>query len=151
MKNKNTIRLTESELKTLIKETVKKIIKESYNSRTENYDIDLSGIYSFSPEVDNFFENNKCPDTVSVDIDFQAEPYNPGDRWTPPSGGEWYISEIEIDTDGIFKKIMPNNVYQHFINDVNEHIMKNMRTFIENLDTEDYDDSGDEAFQGIDR
>ena len=136
---KNIIRLTESELRSMIKEAVTKIIKESsYNS----YDVEVDMYYIVdycTPQLDDFFEEADCPETVSVELVYEIEPYDAGDYYTPPSGGDANIYDYRIDTDGKFKSILPPELYDSFIKSVESYLDNNLDEYREKI-YDDYDD-----------
>ena len=82
MKNNEKVRLTESELKTMIKEAVSKIITESplYQKPPVQEDIievDLMYLEFSNPQLDEFFEDAECPETVWCK--WRLYPY--GEEW----------------------------------------------------------------------
>jgi hypothetical protein len=113
---KNIIRLTESELKAFIKEAVHNIISEASNNRWDSYmTIDIGDI-DCDDELEEFFDNlEECPDTVEVGIDYEIIPYDRGDYYTPPSGGEAELTDYELDVYNTFKDILPEDLYQRFL------------------------------------
>ena len=61
MIKKNTIRLNESELKHIIYESVKKIVKEQYETYIEHYELALNRLY-YPDEFDDYFSEYNIPD-----------------------------------------------------------------------------------------
>lgn len=114
---KNVVRLTESELKALIKEAVHNIISEASNNRWDSYmSIDIRDIDCDDEELGAFFDNlEEYPDSVEVGIDYEIIPYNGGDYYTPPSGGGAELTNYELDVYNTFKEIMPEDLYQRFL------------------------------------
>ena len=151
MKRKNIIRLTESELKTLISESVKNILKESgirkineSSGISKNFDVDLYYVEISNPELDEYLsELETLPETVSVLMNFNEEPYDAGDYYTAPSGGYFELENYEIDTDGAFKRIIPQNLYQSFIQDVASYIDSHANEFESQMDSDDYESDFD--------
>lgn len=147
MKRKNIIRLTESELKTLISESVKNILKESgvrKNNKSsdisKNFDVDLYDVEFSNPELDEYLsELENLPETVEVVLHFREVPYDKGDYYTPPSGGYAELEDYDIDSDGTFEKLLPPELYQHFIEDVSNYIDENASDF-ESEAFEEYDE-----------
>lgn len=145
---KNTIRLTESELKTMIKEAVSKIITESPLYRKSPVqegiiEVDLMYLEFSNPQLEEFFEDAKCPETVSVRVEYTVEPFNRGDYWTPPSGGEVEMENMEVDYDGVFKNIIPADLYQSFVSEVQSYVNDNWDRYSENYEEyepDSYDD-----------
>jgi hypothetical protein len=113
---KNIIRLTESELKAFIKEAVHSIISEASNKRWDSYmSIDMGDI-ECDDELDEFFDSlEECPGTVEVGIDYEIIPYDRGDYYTPPSGGEAELTNYELDVYNTFEDILPEDLYQRFL------------------------------------
>lgn len=132
---KNIIRLTESELKTMIKEVVTKIIKEASYS-TDTIEVELYYLDFTDPKLDEFFEDAECPENVLVELQYDIEPYDGGDYWTPPSGGYANIYGYNIDCDNTFKKIIPPELYNSFLQSVEDYLNKNCDEYSERL----YDD-----------
>ena len=149
MANKQIIRITESELKNIIKESVKtilkeqssikKIIKES-SKETKIFDIDLFHIDFTNPELEEFFDENDIPESVSVGMRFDSNSYDSGDYYTPESGGYVTLTDYVVDYDGEFKKILPPELYKSFIHDVNTYIEKYSDDFEEDMSVGDYDE-----------
>lgn len=134
---KKTIHLTESELKTMIKEAVNKILTESQKYYTWDINVDIGDIM-FEGDLDNFlegiYENEKdTPGSVSVVLEYKMEPYDAGDYWTPPSGGGCDIIDFEVDPSGKFKSIIPNALYEEFITVVSKYVNKNMELYCEEI------------------
>lgn len=137
---KKVIKLTESELKNIIKESVKKVLNEtkhlheSFNDseyikdEIELWELDLS------EEVSDFLEdyNGKEYDTVSVEVEVINEPYNSGDYWTPPSGGVRF-SDCKVDTDGKFKAILPDKLYDDFTSAVYDCVYSHSEDYEEQI------------------
>ena len=131
---KNVIRLTESELKAFIKEAVHNIISEASNNRWDSYmSIDMHNIDCDDEELEEFFDNlEECPDSVEVGIDYKIIPYDRGDYYTPPSGGEAELTDYELDVYNTFKNIMPEELYQRFLgyvdkafsNQIDDYLMR---------------------------
>lgn len=141
---KNIIRLTESELKTMIKEAVTKIITESPFYRkppvqNDIIEVELMDLEFSNPKLDEFFEDAQCPETVSVRVEYTVEPIDHGDYWTPPSGGEVEIENMEVDYDGVFKGIIPADLYQSFVSEVQSYVNNNWDRYSENYEEYDYE------------
>ena len=136
---KNIIRLTESELRSMIKEAVTKMITESSES-IYYADVDMYDVSNYcTPQLDDFFEEADCPETVSVELVYEIEPYDAGDYYTPPSGGDANIYDYRIDTDGKFKSILPPELYDSFIKSVESYLDNNLDEYREKI-YDDYDD-----------
>lgn len=147
---KNIIRLTESELKKLIRESVKSIIAEANGYNTEYISVDLCYVDFDNEELGDFLDSlDETPDQVSCELEYSIEEYDKGDYWTPPSGGYADIVDWSIDTDGVFKNILPPELYEIFIQSVSNYISNNTDAFAESIydgyenygsDYERYDD-----------
>lgn len=137
---KNVIRLTESELKAFIKEAVHNIISEASNKRWDSYmSIDMGDV-ECDDELADFFDNlEECPDTVEVGIDYEIIPYDRGDYYTPPSGGEAELTNYELDVYNTFEDILPEDLYQRFLG----YVDKAFSNKIDNYLMEIYDDYED--------
>jgi hypothetical protein len=127
--SKNIIRLTESELKTMIKEAVNKIITESplYRkpvAREDYINVELMDLEFSNLQLDEFFAEAECPPVVKVKVKYTIEPIDRGDYWTPSSGGGIEKQDIEVDYDGTFKNIVPEDLYQIFISDIQSYVNK---------------------------
>lgn len=134
---KKTIHLTESELKTMIKEAVNKILTESQKYYTWDINVNMGDIM-FEGDLDNFLEDMyenemDVPESVSVVLEYEMEPYDAGDYWTPPSGGGCNIIDFEIDPSNEFKSIIPNALYEEFITVVSKYVNKNMESYCEQI------------------
>lgn len=135
MIKKNIIRLTESEFKHVITETIKNIF-ESYGNgnRTERFDLQLYDVDAFEDqELEKYFEDANVPDTVDVSLTVYEEPYDPGDYWTPPSGGERNFVNCEVDIDGKFKTILPESLYQIFIDEIESYLESNYDEYMDKI------------------
>ena len=149
MANKQIIRITESELKNIIKESVKTILKEQSNIKkiikesskdTEIFDIDLFRIDFTNPELEEFFDENDIPESVSVGMKFDYDSYDSGDYYTAPYGGHATLTDYVVDYYGKFKKILPPELYKSFIYDVNTYIENHNTDFEEDMSVGDYDE-----------
>lgn len=129
---KNIVRLTESELKAFIKEAIHNIISEASNNKWDSYmSIDLYDIDFDDEELDEFFENlEECPDSVEVGIDYEIIPYDGGDYYTPPSGGEANLTNYELDVYNTFKEIMPEALYERFLTYVEKAFSKQIDDYL---------------------
>ena len=136
---KQIIRLSESDLHKIIKESVNAILNEAKYSidyteyiedEIELWEVDLS------EELIEFLEDydDKIYDTVSVKIEIDNEPYNSGNYWTPPSGGVAFV-DCEVDTDGRFKAILPDNLYSEFISTVYKYVDNNSTRYEEEVES----------------
>lgn len=136
---KNIIHLTESELKTIIKEEILNIISErkiAYPTTTvyiDLFNIDIED-ESLCEYLDNIDED--CPNEVAVTIEYEIIPYSPGDYWTPPEGGYADLIDCHIDSNNNFKNILPPELFEIFKQSVNEYLDKHGETYLEEI----YDD-----------
>lgn len=128
---KRTIRLTESDLRQVIKESVTKILNESYcNTKCIEDEINISDTNGSDILFDYLYENDITDDIVSVNIYVDNEPYDAGDYYTPPSGGASY-SHCEVDVDGKFKQILPDEIYSELVSAVEEYIDRHSDEYVE--------------------
>lgn len=112
------------------------IIKESSNI-TRDFDIDLYYVEITNPELDEYLAELDLPETIAVSMSFYEEPYDKGDYYTPPSGGYVELGNYEIDTDGVFKKLIAPEYYQAFIQDVASYIDSHSEKFETEVTEED--------------
>lgn len=168
-----TIRLTESELKNMIIESVQKILNEGINptndSNWSNYpmtesilneyksskkgystttvDIDLFYI-EFPEPLNNFMENNIIPDTIEVEISYLYNEYTPATYWQPAEGGdfEYYCSDVLTQP---FENVIPQEMMQTFIDTIAEYVDDNIDSLFEraNISSDDYGPDPDEAYE----
>ena len=151
MYNKKIIRLTESEFKTIIKESIstilenindKKLLKESEIINVDLYDIDTSDY----PELDEYLQDANIPDSISVEMMFDENESDNGDYYTPSTSAYFSLYDYNIDINGEFKKYLPEELYDSFINCVSELIERNKSAYEEealenhNLSFSDYGD-----------
>lgn len=124
---KQIIRLTESDLHEIIKESVNRILHESYSHSEEYIMVDVNDVNFEDERVSDFLYDNQDKELpeVSVKIEFEIEPYDPGDYWTPPYGGYARIVDCTPDEDGYYKKIIPEELYQCFIDGVGKYVDDN--------------------------
>lgn len=142
---KKIIRLTESELKSIISEHVTKILKEAQRYYTWDIGIKIYDI-DFPDELNNFldeiYENDmEITNTISVQLEYEMVPYDAGDYLTPSSGGGCNIVDVIIDQNDEFKSILPDTFYKQFISAVYTYVQKHMDTYCEKINKyHDYDD-----------
>jgi hypothetical protein len=146
-KKQNIIRLTESELKDVITETVKSILTEcNYSSNlikesmTFSNDFELDSFLIKNDDLIEYLEDEGFPN-ICVEMIFNVEPYYPGDYYNPPYGGEVSLINYEIDTDGTFRSIFPPDLYKAFLKEVSDYIKQNKEGYeseIEINDVKDY-------------
>jgi hypothetical protein len=143
---KQLIRITESDLHQIIKESVKNIIKEGMldNTFTNWIDIDLYDV-DIPEEIDALGEDALPYETVDAEITFREEPYDKGDYYTPPSGGEIYIVDCNIDTDGKFAQILEPNIHKLFVKSVEDYIYNHEDEIINKLGLYDYEHEYDDT------
>ena len=112
-----------------------KYLNESFNSDIEciEDEIELWEV-GLSDEIIDFLEgyNGKEYETVSVKVEINNEPYDGGNYWTPPSGGVSF-NDCEVDTDNIFKKILPDKLYDDFTSAVYSFVYDNRDYYIEQV------------------
>ena len=119
------IRLTESDLHEIIKESVNQILKESSSNYHDYVSIDLLNVDFGDERLEEFLGSLTEMPEVSVKLEFDIEPYDPGDYWTPPYGGYANIVDCTPDEDGYYKKIIPEELYQCFIDGVEKYVDEN--------------------------
>jgi hypothetical protein len=157
MKKNNTIRLTESEFKSLIKESVKQVlncnlkncslIKEEIIHKSDNefillaYDID----YSDNPKLKQFFDNapEGIEDFMDVDIISYYETYEgrPGNYATyeEPIPASYEIYDYDYKINQELKNFMDDDIYNEFNKYIDDYISSNldeMVNYFENSDPE---------------
>ena len=133
---KQIIRLGESDLHKIIKESVKAILNETKYPSDYTIledEIELWNI-TMSDKLIEFLEDydDKIYDTVSVAIEIFNAPYDSGDYLTPPYGGVDF-NGCEIDTDGKFKAILPDNLYSEFKDAVYKYVYDNSTHYEEEV------------------
>ena len=152
------ITLTESQLHNLIKESIKSILKESYTSFEDDVEISTDITYSDN-RIDRFFydlydsvEYNvfELYDTVTCHVNIQGtSEYFSGSYDEPPYTNEEFDTyKIDVDIDGRFKKIMPEDLYKTFVNDIRKYIEKNESDYInfEDYEPDTYDEWRDSRY-----
>lgn len=123
---KNVIRLTESELRGLIQESVKKILSESMGGSEVSEYIPLDNLDLDDTLLDFFDTCDRCPEEVEVTINYTYEaPYH-GDYDNAPYAGGVDINDWNADASGIFRGILPNELYGQFIDAVNTYMDENL-------------------------
>lgn len=124
---KQIIRLTESDLHEIIKESVNRILHESSSYSEEYIMVDVYDVNFKDERVSDFLydnQDNELPQ-VSVKLEYDIEPYDGGDYYTPPSGGYANIVRCEPDEDNQFKNIIPQELYQSFIEGIESYVYSN--------------------------
>ena len=124
---KQIIRLTESDLHNIITESVNRILHESYSHSEEYILIDVDDVDFKDERVSDFLYDNQDKEfpKVSVKLEYDIEPYDGGDYYTPPSGGYANIVRCEPDEDNQFKNIIPQELYQSFIEGIESYVYSN--------------------------
>lgn len=138
---KNVIRLTETEFKKLIKESVKqtlneinekKYLHESYNSyETLNIIVDLSEVDLNEIISETLFENGINDNEVNVTLYFENTPNDRG------GSGLLYV-ECDVDTDNKFKGVLSNELYDEFVEAVSNYVEYNSDDYAEIAQDEMY-------------
>ena len=151
MKSKNTICLTENQFKVMISEAIRNVINElhsnqsllkEYNtySKTDIISVDLADV-EFSKNLDEFFLESPyetMPDKVDVEVTFQEIPYDGGDYYNEPSGGYLEYEGCSVDYYDEYKKLLPPDLYNVFLEDVESYVECNWEKIAETIDTDDY-------------
>ena len=148
---KQIIRLTESDLHNIITESVNRILHESYSHSEEYILIDVDDVNFKDERVSDFLYDNQDKEfpKVSVKLEYDIEPYDGGDYYTPPSGGYANIVRCEPDEDNQFKNIIPQELYQSFIEGIESYVYSHSEEYESQLndsfndnepDYERYDD-----------
>lgn len=122
---KNIIHLTESELYGLIQESVKKILSEGRGYYTESLYIDLNNVDITDERLLDFLENVDEYPEIEVTFKYTINPYNPGDYYNPPEGGDAEIDDWEYESDNMFKKALSPELYELLISFVDDYIEEN--------------------------
>ena len=97
------------------------------------YDVDFK-----DERVSYFLDDNQDKELpkVSVKLEYDIEPYDGGDYYTPPSGGNASIVSCEPDYDSQFKNIIPQELYQSFIEGIENYVYSHSEEYESQL----YDD-----------
>ena len=119
---KRTVRLTESELKRMIVESVKNVLKEGFNETVEKE--------VYFPLADALYDDenwemwfrrysNEFPDDiVDATVWYYSTPEDPGDDWTAPNGGSVYVQDVEIHENELtdyLKSVLDEETYLQII------------------------------------
>lgn len=140
--SKNVIRLTESELKTIITESVKQIISEAFGkSRTSNtnvasFGVHLNDIRFENLQLDDFITENydELPsEEVQVEISYSTYAGDKGDYYTPPTAPYAELNDIKVDTNQVFANAMSSELYQIFIQEVDSFVENNYEDYIQEI------------------
>ena len=121
---KQIIRLTESDLHNIIKESVNRILNESDSNSEEYIMVDVYDVDFKDERITDFLDDNqdKGLPKVSVKLEYDIVPYDEGDYYTPPGGGYASIVSCEPDYNNQFKNIIPQELYQSFIEGIESHV-----------------------------
>ena len=121
---KQIIRLTEQDLHNIITESVNRILNESFSHSEEYIMVDVYDVDFKDDRVSYFLDDyqDKGLPKVSVKLEYDIEPYDGGDYYTPPSGGHASIVSCEPDYDSQFKNIIPQELYQSFIEGIEDYV-----------------------------
>lgn len=143
IKNKP-IKMTESQFKAFIKESVanvlnemgfKKRINESSGYEELETEIEVDFLKcAQTGEIAQLLDSDKLPWTVNVILYLEWIPYDKGDYYTPPYGGFSEIQDIKVDTTGEFKAVLSPELYGVFVNEVKEYVYDNEEKLIGNHD-----------------
>jgi hypothetical protein len=117
------------------------VLKENRQTWTTPIDINLSDIL-FSPELDEFLGDNwdSLPaEEVDVNLELVDIPGDKGDYWTPPYEGGVELIDTQIDPNSLFKEVIPEELYQLFINDVDKYIDDNIDSIVQRFEYNDFD------------
>ena len=143
---KKVITLTESEFKSLITESVKKIIREAYGQRSSgggfyshDVSVDVMEMTFDNPNLQKFFEDNvdTLPNNgdVKCEIGANLEPRFRGDHENPPYGGELSLDEWAVDSDSAFKTYFEQAgmlvLYPEFVRDVEYYLDENIDDLVD--------------------
>jgi hypothetical protein len=121
-----------------------KHLHESYNNvECIEDEINISDTNGSDILFDYLYENNITDDIVSVKVYVDNEPYDAGDYYTPPSGGASY-SHCEVDVDGKFKRILPDEIYSELVSAVEEYIDRHSDDYAEQVEDNNEWDPRDE-------
>lgn len=125
-----TVRLTESELKNMIIESVKKILKEARTSNeTKTIVLSIGDFYYENKELDEWIGDNwdNLPtEDVEITINFRYIPEDKGDYWTPPSGGYIELNDIEFN-DNPLMQYLKQELSTEFV----QTIMATIESYVE--------------------
>lgn len=164
MNRKNIIRLTESEFKKLISESVRNIVEDfhksfNYGTNEQNvrFDFDLYDLLSNgfqNQELEEFFSYANAPKTVDVSLTVNVQSYDEGDYDTAPYGSDMAFVDCEVDVDGKFKEFFKKNnmeeLYNEFVKEIYSYLQANFENYVDDFMYDDYDpyeyDPDDESY-----
>lgn len=143
IKNKP-IKMTESQFKTFIKESVTSVLKEmgfkkrlNERASTRRVDIEIDTYYlNLGEEIEMALE--EYPANVEAKVEFEKYPYRPATRETPAEGGYWEFVSCNVDRKGVFKSALTPEQYQIFVNKVEEYIYDYQNEIAEEYIDDDY-------------
>lgn len=94
-----------------------------------------------SEQLINFLNDNDIEDdAVNVKIYIDVQPYDAGDYLTEPSGGVSYDG-CDVDIDGKFKQVLPDELYIEMVSAVREFVEMNSDTYVERVENNNEWDS----------
>lgn len=143
---KKVITLTESEFKSLITESVKKIIREAYGQKpsgggfySHDVSVDVMEITFDNPNLQQFFNENveSLPNNgeVKCEIGANFEPGFRGDYDNPPYGSTLSLDEWAVDTDSAFKtyfeEVGMSELYEEFVREVEYYLDENIDDLVD--------------------
>lgn len=120
---KQTIVLSEIQLKKIIKESISQYLKEANitNIAQQYYDTEFVNILEIveDEQLIEWLDEHRLPNyQVKVLIKYYYEEDDYGDYWTAPCAGSCGIDDCVIDPDKEFAKYLPANLYNTLIEDI---------------------------------
>jgi hypothetical protein len=159
MNRKNVIRLTESEFKNLISETVKNIVESYSNDYFLNENIEYNGNgefvifidnldYSNHPELEKYFlsisdklEENYNLMVINVKVYYDTYKGRHGNYATyeEPIAPSYDIIDYDYEINPELKNMMDTEIYNSFNKFIDEYIYNNLYEMNNELENEDHD------------
>lgn len=152
---KKTIVLTESELKGVIAETVKRIISEMTPGRnsqkgyfSQNIDVPCSEIVFSDNNLDQYVDENYklLPNGGVVKCHIKGEyvPPFPGNYDNPPSDYELNLEDMDVDIDDAFETFFNENgmteMFNGFMTDIFDYLEDNVDELVDDNVITSYED-----------
>jgi hypothetical protein len=147
------VRLTESELKNIIMESVKNILREGASSRDYKTIVLSIGDFDYENEALNEWISDNWDslptEDVEIGIDFTYVPEDKGDYWTPPSGGYIEVYDVTVTSDQTFEYIrqhLGEEAVNEIISTIKSYADHNAEELIQ-YDNYDYGPDPDDVYE----